>query len=78
MTQNFTLNELVRLVYKEASPEEEFAIREDVDSDWQVREAYEEIKYAARKLPKATFAPSPKCINNILHYSKLTAMQVEF
>lgn len=78
MTQNFTLNDLIRLVYKEASPEEEFAIREELDSDWQIREAYEELSAAVQKLPKATFAPSEKCINSILHYSKLTALQVEF
>ena len=78
MTQNFTLNDLIRLVYKETSPEEEFVIREDITSDWQVREVYEELVCASEKLPKATFAPSHRCINNILHYSKLTALQVEF
>ncbi len=78
MTQNFTLNDLIRLVYKETSPEEEFAVRDEINSDWQIREAYEELNGAVKKLPKVTFAPSNKCINGILHYSKLTALQVEF
>lgn len=78
MTQNFTLNDLIRLVYKETSAEEEFSVREEISSDWEIREVHEELEYAKNQLPKATFAPSEKSIKNILHYSKLTALQVEF
>ncbi len=78
MTQNCTQNDLIRLMYNETSPEESRVLREEMESDWESKEAYQELLITAKKLPKVTFAPSQKCISEILHYSKLTALQVEF
>ena len=78
MTQNYTLKDLVKVVYKEATTEEMFAIGRDLESDFSLREEYAALNEAAQALPKVTFAPSERCIQDILRYSRRTAaLQVE-
>ncbi len=76
MTQNYTLNDLIRLVYKDPSYQQHDLLQ-DLESDWKLREAYEELTAAARQLPKASFAPSSSSVARILRHSKATAVTVE-
>ncbi|MCB0665476.1 MAG: hypothetical protein KDC80_06625 [Saprospiraceae bacterium] len=76
MTQNYTLNDLVRLVYHETSAGREKEIREEMAFDFELAEEYEMLKKAVRELPKVTFSPSRKSIDSILDYSRNTAMAV--
>ncbi len=78
MTQNYTLEDLVRLVYKDATTDEVFALSRAMESDYALREEYHELKDASKTLPKVTFSPTDSCINDILQYSRRTAsLQVE-
>lgn len=70
MTIHFTLDDLVRFLYDEVTFEEEIAIREALDADWEFREEYQALKEAHNRLPKASFAPNDSSISNILSYSK--------
>lgn len=76
MTQNYTLNDLVRLVYHETSRGQEKEIREEMAYDFELAEEYEILRKAMRELPKVSFAPSRKSIDFILNYSKNTALAV--
>lgn len=76
MTQNYTLNDLVRLVYHETSRLQAEEIKEEMAYDFELAEEYEMLKNAARELPKVTFAPSKKSIDYILNYSRNTALAV--
>ncbi|NND07540.1 MAG: hypothetical protein HKN87_14275 [Saprospiraceae bacterium] len=78
MTQNYTLKHLVSLVYKDAAATESFSLAHAIESDYSLREEYHVLQEAAGQLPKVTFAPSEKCIKEILQYSRRTsALQVE-
>lgn len=77
MTQNYTLDDLVRLIYKEASTTERLSMEIDLDRDYELREELKDLQFAASQLPKCTFAPSEKSIKNILDYSKLSAKPIE-
>jgi len=78
MTQNYTLKDLVRLVYKDTTTSESLYLADAMESDYSLREEYHVLQEAASQLPKVTFAPSEKCIKEILQYSRRTsALQVE-
>ena len=76
MKQNFTLN-LTRFIYKETSVAESVAIKNALQENWQLNESYQEMKAAFNQLPKVTFSPSPSSIQNILRYSKTTAVETQ-
>ncbi len=77
MTQDYTLlNDLVRLVYRETSSLETRHIREEISFDYELAEEYNTMRKAVRELPKVTFAPSPRCIDSILEYSRKSALAV--
>ena len=77
MKHNFTLNHLTRFIYKETSVAESLAISNAIQEDWELFENYQELKKAQDKLPKVTFNPSPDIIQNILRYSKETAVETQ-
>lgn len=77
MKHNFTLNHLTRFIYKETSVAESMAIRTALQKDWNLFEEYQELKKANDQLPKVTFNPSPDSIQNILRYSKETAVEAQ-
>lgn len=76
MTQNYTLNDLVRLVYHETSLRQEEELLEEISYDFELAEEYEMLKNASRELPKVTFSPSKKTLDSILDYSRNTALAV--
>lgn len=75
MVQNFTLNHLIRYIYKETSASETLAIAQQLDEDYEMQKAYEELISSYQQLPKASFAPSDRTIGNILSYSKQTTVE---
>ena len=76
MTQNYTLNDLVRLVYRETSRSQAEEIMNEMSYDFELAEEYEMLKNAARELPRVSFSPSKKTLENILNYSKNEALAV--
>ena len=77
MTQNYTLNDLIRLVYKEGSKMEQKYLLQELELDWEMKEKYCDLVSAAKQLPKVTFAPSSASVTNILRYSQETALPVD-
>jgi hypothetical protein len=75
MKQNFTSDHLLRYIYKETTASETLAIDAALHQDDTLWNKYAMLLEAYRQLPKATFRPSSKAINNILAYSKQTAVE---
>ena len=75
MLVDSTLNHLVRYLYKETSTLESLEIAEELDCDFETREAYQELESSFRQLPKVTFSPKLSSIQAILRYSKRTAVE---
>ncbi|MEM6963244.1 MAG: hypothetical protein AAF573_00675 [Bacteroidota bacterium] len=77
MEHNFTLNHLIKFIYKETSAAETIAIGFALEADWNLYEEYKALKKSFDQLPKVTFNPSPESIQNILRYSKETAVEAQ-
>ncbi len=75
MNQEFTQNQLIRFIYQETSTVESMVINEAIQEDIRVRRNHKKLYEGYKQLPKATFSPSDSAIQNILRYSKETAVQ---
>ena len=70
MNLKFTLNHLIKYIYRETSIAETMAINEALHDDFELREKYQELLLGFQQLPKVKFNPSPAAIQNILKYSE--------
>lgn len=77
MKQNFTLNDLTRFVYNETTIFENEKIVEALNSDNELYAQFENLQIGKEMLPKVTFAPTTKAIDNILRYSQETTMEAQ-
>lgn len=75
MQQNFTSELLVKYLYHETTSAERRAINEELIDNYLLREEFSELLYAFQQLPKVKFEPSKTSIQNILNYSKATALE---
>lgn len=75
MIKKFTPNHLIKYLYKETSATETLAISEAICNDPKLAKQYQDLLLGYRQMPKATFSPSPSAIDNILRYSKQTAVE---
>ncbi|MFN7118121.1 MAG: hypothetical protein ACK4TA_15080 [Saprospiraceae bacterium] len=75
MKQTFTSDHLLRYIYRETTTCETLAIEAALREDDQLWNKYERLHESYRQLPKATFRPSSKTIQNILAYSKQAAVE---
>ena len=71
MKQNFTLNQLTRLLYKETTPEETAMLLELTDLCAPLKVQFEEMKTGMRQLDEISLTPSSDSILNVLKYSAL-------
>lgn len=78
MEIEFTLNNLVRFIYKETSASETLAIQEALQDDISLRRRYSELKNAHDMLPKVKFNPSTNALKNIMRYSGKASMETQF
>lgn len=70
MVDTFTLHSLVRYVYTECSFEEKQVIEEIACEDSEINSELADLKKAKQYLPKVSFYPKDKTLNNLLNYSK--------
>jgi hypothetical protein len=71
---SFTSEELVEYLYNEASPEQNVYIQLALEHDWNLREKYELMRHAQKRLGTVKLSPSKRSIDHILHYAhKLTS-----
>ena len=69
MQQNFTINDLVKYIYKETSATESYAIKEALRVDTVLFDNFQDLMSGYIHLPKVTFAPTNVALQNILDYS---------
>jgi hypothetical protein len=66
---SFTLEDLVQYTYNEASTEKKEAIKLALETDWELREKYEVITSAQKRLETLSLSsPRKKAVDKILLY----------
>ena len=75
MKQKFTPNDLIRFLYNEVSATERLSMDEALCDNLRAREEFEGLREAYQQLPKVTFRPSSRTIQDILKYSGKTALE---
>lgn len=75
MLQNFTHEDLIRLIYRETSASETLAMHAALGEDSALRAEFRELFHAYQQLPKVTFRPSDSAFQRVLDYSKTGALQ---
>ena len=72
---NFTPEDLLLYLYKEASPEQEAAIEQALKKDWTLREKLAVLKTSMQRLDKIVEAPRTEVVLNVLNYAREKAAQ---
>lgn len=67
---NFTPEDLLMYLYKEASAEQNQAIEEALKKDWTLREKLNVLKTSMQRLDKCMVTPRTEVILNVLHYAR--------
>ena len=70
MKDNFTIEDLVLLLYKETDVSTSLKLYEKLETQPELLAEFEELSRAKRHLPKAQFSPSDNAIAKILAYSE--------
>ena len=71
-----TAEELVRYLYNETSELKASIIKAAIETDWNLRETYEELLSTYKNLNEASFSPRSEVINKILGYAAKKQEQV--
>ena len=75
MKQKFTPNDLIRFLYNEVSATERLSMDEALCDDLRLREEFAGLQQAYQQMPKVTFRPSSRTIQDILKYSEKTTLE---
>ena len=67
---SFTSEDLIQFVYNEASLQKTAAIKLALETDWSLRDKYDEILSAHKTLGKRIFSPRQEAIDKILEYAE--------
>jgi len=67
---NFTPEDLIQYLYNETSPAQTAAIKAALETDWSLREKFEELTAAQKELSAIKLSPGNKTIDNILNYAE--------
>jgi hypothetical protein len=67
---SFTQDDLLQYLYNETSPEKTAAIKAALISDWSLREQFDTLNSAHKRLEAVKLSPRKETINNILNYSE--------
>jgi hypothetical protein len=67
---NFTPEDLVQYMYSETSPEKTTAIKAALETDWTLREMYDVIVSAQKRLEAFELSPREESVNNILRHAE--------
>jgi hypothetical protein len=67
----FTQEDLVQYLYRETSDHKTAAIRAALETDWDLRESYQQISAGQKNLEEINLSPREEAVNRILqHISK--------
>lgn len=67
---SFTPEDLIQFIYNETSIQKTAAIKAALDTDWVLKESYEEIILAQSALKQINIAPRKQVIDKILAYAE--------
>lgn len=67
---NFTLEDLLRYLYNETSPSQTAEIEAALESDWSLREKFEVLTSARKRLDALKVSPSQQSIDAVLSYAE--------
>lgn len=67
---NFTPEDLIQYLYNETSPPQTAQIKAALETDWSLREKFEVITSAQKRLEALKMSPSQKTVDNILNYAE--------
>jgi hypothetical protein len=67
---NFTPEDLLLYLYNETSPAKTAEIKAALETDWSLREKFEVISSAQKRLEALKTTPSQKTIDNIVNYAE--------
>jgi hypothetical protein len=67
---NFTPEDLVQYLYNETSPEKSTAIKVALENDWSLKEMYDVIVSAQKRLEAFTLSPREEAVNKILRHAQ--------
>jgi hypothetical protein len=64
----FTQEDLVQYLYKETSDQKTASIRVALETDWDLRDSFEQILSGQKNLEKVNFSPRDEAVNKILEH----------
>jgi hypothetical protein len=67
---NFTPEDLIQYLYNETSPAQTAQINIALETDWKLREQFEEMKAGKSRLEALKMSPGRQTIDNILNYAE--------
>jgi len=67
---NFTPEDLLQYLYNETSPAQTAEIKAALETDWSLREKFEVITSAQKRLEALKMSPSQQTVENILIYAE--------
>lgn len=73
---NFTSDDLVEFLYHETTPAKEAAIKAALETDWALREAFENLVLTQKQLETVQFSPREEVINRLLRHAEKVASEV--
>jgi hypothetical protein len=73
---NFTPEDLLLYQYNETSPAQTAAIKAALETDWSLREKFEELTSAQKELSVIKLSPARKTVDNILNYAEKAISEV--
>ena len=76
MKQSFTLNQCVRLIYGETTPEESMMLTEIISGNVRLRTEFEDMQKAYDALSTDLLSPRTETTKNLLKYSRDTALHL--
>jgi len=68
--EKITLEDLLRYLYKETSPEKTAQVAAALENDFSLREKLSVMASASKRLDALTASPRQETINNILQYAE--------
>jgi hypothetical protein len=71
-----TSEELVRYLYNETSEQKTALIEAELQTDWNLRVAFEKLLSAKQNLQETMFSPRQETINTILEYASKNQAQI--
>ena len=66
----FTTEVMIQYLYNETSPEMTLAIKAALESDWTLREKFEELQATKQELKPVVMSPRQQTIDFILNYAE--------